>query len=146
MQNLFHRIHEWATRKPVGRFDDPVLGELVLNESSWQCSVDTRVGLIIMSVGGHNQPDERILDTARETVRHIDKFINRVADYLAWESKKEVWRPFADEINSLVIADVNYWWPRDPGAGMIFFKGPDECKLWHCDIDGSRFCGLTFDS
>ncbi|MEZ6145199.1 MAG: hypothetical protein R3B91_07145 [Planctomycetaceae bacterium] len=95
MQNLFHRIHEWATRKPVGRFDDPVLGELVLNESSWQCSVDTRVGLIIMSVGGHNQPDERILDTARETVRHIDKFINRVADYLAWESKKEVWRPFA---------------------------------------------------
>ena len=146
MRHFFHRIHEWATRNPALRIEDPVLGELVINESSWQCSVDTRNGPIMLSVGGRYEPDERPLRTARETVQQIDSFIDRVADYLKRESQQEIWQPFSDEINSLAISDVNYWWPRKPNAGMIFFRGPDECKLWHCDIDGQRFSGLAFDS
>ncbi len=146
MRNFFHCIHEWATRKPVSRYVDPMLGELVINESCWQCSIDTTGGHITLSIGGRNDPDEKLLETARETLQQIDNFVDRVSDYLSCESQEDTWRQFADEINSLTIADVNYWWPRKPETGMVFFRGPDECKLWHCDINGQQFSGLAFDS
>ena len=52
MRNILHRIHEWATRVPVARFHDSVLGELVLNESAWECSLPTNDGPITLMVGG----------------------------------------------------------------------------------------------
>lgn len=146
MFNVFRRLHEWATRRPVARLEDPVLGELVLYDSSWECRVETRTGPFTLSVGGRYEPDERLLETARETVLSVDNFVDRVAEYLASESRQENWQPFADEMKQLTVSEVSYSWPRNPDAGMIFFQGPDDCKLWHCDVEGARFSGLVFDS
>jgi hypothetical protein len=100
----------------------------------------------VLIVGGRYEPDKQLLGNAHETFQHIDAFIDRVAAYLKMEAEQKMWQYFADEINALTISDINYWWPRKPNAGMIFFRGPDDCKVWHCDIDGSRFFGLAFDS
>jgi hypothetical protein len=47
---VFHwltRIHEWAARDRVTRFVDPILGELVINETWWECRVGTPIGKAI---------------------------------------------------------------------------------------------------
>jgi hypothetical protein len=146
-RRLLHRIHEWATRNPVCRINDPILGELVINESSWwECMVLSKDGTIVLNVGGRYEPDEKLIETARETFMNIDMFIDKVTAYLKIESEQKLWGMHAQEINTLKIRDINYWWPRKPNAGMVFFNGPDEYKLWHCDIDGPRLYGLAFDS
>ena len=146
MRKLVQRFHEWATREPILAVDDAVLGELVYNENSWQCRVDSRAGRIVISIGGRYEPDQRILETGRETFQQIDRFIDRASDYLASETQRKCWQPFVGEIKSLRITDINYWWPHQPEAGMIYFAGPDECRLWHCDVDGANFSGLAFDT
>lgn len=82
----------------------------------------------------------------RSPLTWIDEFIDQVGEYLKVESQPAAWRQFADEIDSLTIQDVNYWWPKKPRAGMVFFNGPDEFRLWHRDIDANRLFGLAFDS
>lgn len=145
-KHLFHRIHEWATRDKVCCLSDPVLGELVLNDSSWECTVESNAGSIVVRVGGRYEPDEGLIATARQTYAKIDDFVLTVNNYLSAEAQADVWKPFANELLELSIADINYWWPEKPSAAMIFFRGTDECKLWHCDIDGEQLFGLTFDS
>lgn len=146
MRLLLHRILEWATRDRVARFCDPVLGELVINETWWECTVVSKRGPITLGVGGRYEPDEQLIETARRTCQHIDEFVDSVAAYLRHESEQPIWRRFAAEVRVQAIKDVYYWWPRKPAAGMIFFTGPDQCRLWHCDIDDGRLCGLAFDS
>ena len=146
MPHWLHWLQEWLTRDPVSQFNDPILGEIMLNESAWECAVNSPSGRITLRVGGRYEPDEALLESARQTFHNLPRFIDRVTDYLREESEHETWQEFAEEISALRINDVNYWWPRKPQVGMIFFKGPDECKIWHCDIDGSRLFGLAFDS
>ena len=146
MRGWFHRLHEWATREPVARVDDPVLGELVMQDSAWECTVSSASGPIILRVGGRYEPDPGLIETARSTCREIDCFIDRVTSYLRHEAQQAAWSQFAAELTSLTVHDINYWWPRQPHAGMVFFAGPDACRLWHCDIDGESFSGLAFDT
>ena len=140
------RIHEWATRNPVMRVDDPVLGELNYSESSWECRLNAAVGPIVLRIGGRYEPDPQLIATARDTAHRIEQIYSDAKAYLKTESEQPHWTPFADEINSLRIQDISYWWPKKPKSGMIFFEGPDECRLWHCDIDDGRLFGLVFDS
>lgn len=123
-----------------------MLGELILHDSSWECCVESKAGPVTLSIGGRYEPDEQLLKAARETARSIDEFVDRVDEYLASESQQENWQQFADEVQQLAIAEVSYSWPRNPEAGMIFFQGPDDCRLWHCDIEGPRLSGLVFDT
>lgn len=146
MFDWFRRLHEWATRNPVARINDPILGELVISDLSWECSVPSRVGPIILRVGGRYEPDPTLIETARRTFSRIDDFVDHVTHFLKTEAQNKAWSQFVDEINSLTIRDINFWWPKKPKAGMVFFAAPDECKLWHCDVNDDRCFGLTFDS
>ena len=53
---------------------------------------------------------------------------------------------YADEIRQLAIQDVCLFWPDRPDDGMIYFKGPDEFKVWRCDYVARKPQGLGFDS
>ena len=146
MPGWLHRLREWATRNPVSRVDDPVLGKLLINESYWECTVTSQSGPIVLGIGGRYEPDPALIETARATLSSIDAFVDSVTEYLQTESHQAAWEPLADEIRALTIHDINYWWPKRPRSGMICFNCPDECGLWRCDVDEGSFSGLTFDS
>ena len=149
MRKWLSRLHEWATRDRVGQFHDPVLGELLLDETDWGTTIESPTGPITIWVGGRYEPDERVLETARETVENRDEFLAGVRAFLHAESEKfntPKLRPLMDEVRALKVHDVNYWWPKHPRSGMIFFDGPDECRLWHCDIQDGELSSLVFDT
>jgi len=135
-----------TARDRVERFHDPVLGELVLTDLQWECTVTHQAGSIIFRIGGTHEPAPELVSAVCDIVNDIEAFTRRVTDYLRSEADQSRYAGEADEISSLKIQDVNFWWPDKPTAGMIFFEGPDEFRGWHCDIDGSRLYGLTFDS
>ena len=139
------RLHEWATRRPVYRVDDPVLGELVINETYWECTIAAESGPIVLGVGGRYEPDTALIESARNTFLRIDEFVGEVKAHLKAESEKG-WEPASEELNSLTISSVGYYWPKQPNSGLIFFDGPDECKAWRCEINGEQISGLTFDT
>lgn len=108
MPGWLHRLHEWATRNPVSRVDDPVLGQLLLNESYWECKVTSQSGPIVLGIGGRYEPDPALIETARATYSSIDAFVDRGMEYLQAESHQAAWEPLANEILSLTIRDINY--------------------------------------
>src|SRR5690349_14466292 len=131
MHQWLERLREWATRDKVTHYHDPCLGELLINETCWECTVASKSGPIILRVGGRYEPEPVVLTNAGATFERIDEFVGEVEAYLAIEAQNSLWRQFCDEIRSLRIHDVSFWWPRNPDSGMIFFDGPDECRLWH---------------
>lgn len=146
MFRWLHSLHEWATRNPVSQFNDSILGQLLIEDSWWERQVDSSSGPVVLRVGGRYEPDAALLATARTTFGRIDTFLAEVHEFLQAEAERPAQRKFAEEIRSLRVHDIAYWWPKTPQAGMIFFEGPDELKLWHCDIDSNRLSGLVFDS
>ena len=44
LRRFYQTIHEWITRVPIERQCDPVLGELVIEESWWECTVSVKAG------------------------------------------------------------------------------------------------------
>ena len=54
-------------------------------------------------------------------------------------------RPFVEEISRLEIEDVSLWRASTPASGMIYFKGPDQFRLWRCDYVEGKPRGLGFD-
>ncbi len=153
MGKWLSRLHEWATRDPVARFNDPVLGEFIICDTGWERTIDGPVGPIVLEVGGRYEPDPAILETARATAGRINEFNEEVKVFIKREIEAvpekvtgEEMELYREEVSALQITNISYWWPKRPTSGMIFFKGPDECKQWRCDIDNGELCNLNFDS
>ena len=128
---------------------DPVLGELRLSEDAdwWESSVTVEVKTVGFKIGGEGKPDARLVSHAHDIVRSFASFEKMIADFLAAEARDvKSLRYFSDEIRQLVIEDVCLFWPKRPNDGMVYFKGPDEFRLWRCDYVGRKPTGLGFDS
>jgi hypothetical protein len=41
---------------------------------------------------------------------------------------------------------VCLFWPERPNDGMLYFKGPDETRVWRSDYRNRLAEGLGFDS
>src|SRR5262245_36018124 len=84
---------------------------------------------------------------AQDIVRSLPEFEQSVSAFLAEEARsvKHLTR-FADEIRQLTIEDVCLFWPHRSDDGMIYFKGPDEFRVWRCDYVARKPQGLGFDS
>lgn len=146
MLRIFRQIGLWLTRDPVLHFRDEHLGEMTFQESWWECTLDGPDGDITLAVGGHNEPDPMLLERGRTIQEDLDSFLNRLQAYLAEESQTQFGKQCAEEIMSLKVSSINILSPSKPKLGMVYFDGPDELRLWHCDIDSDRFWGLTFDT
>jgi len=149
MPTWLKRLHEWATRDPVSRFDDPKLGELIICDTGRECSIEGPDGPILLEVGGRYEPDPAILETARATAGRIDEFTEEVKTFLQRQTEavsEKVSGPalemYRAEASALRMKSISSWWPKRPMSGMIFFEGPDECKQWRCDIDEGELCNL----
>lgn len=142
----FSRLKEWATRDPVGRADDDLLGPLILNEGCWESRLTIRGKPICFQIGGRYSPDPALIARARTMILSFDEFEAGVNAFLDTEASRDFWAPFAAEIRSLSIRDVCLFWPRRLDDGMVFFDGPDECRCWRCDLMGMKPTGLGYDS
>jgi hypothetical protein len=89
---------------------------------------------------GDAKPDATLI------VRSYAHFERAVQEFLAHEAANvKHLRPFAEEISQLEIEDVSLPRPATPTSGMIYFKGPDQYRLWRCDYVDCRPKFLGFD-
>ncbi len=98
-------------------------------------------------IGGKGKPDAQLLVHAHDIVHSFPEFEQKVSAFLADEAHNVKYlRRFADEIRQLQIEHVNLVWPKRPDDGMIYFKGPDQFRVWRCDYVARKPRGLGFDS
>lgn len=152
MRAFLHRIHEWATRSPVDRYEDPVLGEFIVCDMGWEITVEGPDGPITLAVGGRYEPDEALLGRLRAIAGDLEGFTKRVkafvedqGRYVAETLSEDDARAYQGELRALKIESITCVWPKSPTLIMIYFSGPDECKCWRCDQIGEEFSNLVFD-
>ena len=123
-----------------------VLGRLVPSADGdwWEATVPVGTGHVAFKIGGGPDPDPALLAHARDIVRSFPEFRERVAAFLAGEAGRL--GPLGDEVRRLEVEDVCLFWPARPDDGMIFFRGPDDGRVWRCDYLGREPTGLGFDS
>ncbi len=128
---------------------DPVLGELRLSENAqwWEGRVTIGNKTIGFKIGGKAKPDAALLAHAYDIVRSFPEFEQKVSAFLADEARTVRYlAKFTEEIRQLTIEDVCLFWPNRPDDGMIYFKGPDQFRVWRCDYVARKPQGLGFDS
>ena len=149
MLSFIKRIFSNPTADWPRSVNDPVLGELRHSDDADWWEGHTTVGsrTIGFKIGGEGKPDERLLTHAHDIVRALPQFEQLVSAFLADEARHVKYlASFGDEICKLSIDDVCLFWPDRPDDGMIYFKGPNELRLWRCDYVARKPLGLGFDS
>ncbi len=127
---------------------DTVLGNLLLSEKGkwWDGSVRVGEYVVGFKIGGSGGPDGRLLEHAHDIVHSFINFRTGVREFLEKEaSQVKHLKPFAEEIRQLEIEDVCLFWPKRPHDGMIYFRGPDQYRIWRCDYVDREPRGLGFD-
>ena len=149
MLSFIKKIFSDPTAGWPGIVIDSILGELRLSDNARWWEGRTIVGgrMVVFRIGGEGKPDARLIAHAHDIVRSLPEFEQSVSAFLADEgSQHPHLTQFADEIRQLTIEDVCLFWPDRPDDGMIFFKGPDEFRVWRCDYVARKPRGLGFDS
>ena len=125
-------------------FEDAVLGKMCFSRGGqWEARViiaDKQIGFVI---AGHSRPNSALLSHARDIVEKFADFEREISEFLAREQNEL--RMIADEISLLKIDEVRLCWPERPDDGMIYFRGPEETRVWRCDYIGRKPQGLGFD-
>ena len=127
-------------------FNDPVLGELILSDDGdwWECTVSATTPAIQFQVGGASEPAPQLLAHAHDIVRGLPGFRDAVAAFVEAEATAQPMA--AGEIRQLQLESVFLPWPDRPNDGMLYFRGPDEFRVWRCDYVDRRPIHLGFDS
>ena len=146
LRQLLNRIYKWLTKKPAYEVDDPVLGRLTFEENSWQGSFPTEYGELRLSVGGYYEPDKNLIQSARKVYENLDSFLMKTHEYLKYEAEKSTSYEFREEVIQQKISDICFTCPDSPGTAMVFFDGPDNYHVWHCEYVNSEFRNLTYDT
>ena len=145
---LFDKLKTVAPPTPIASLGHPILGELVYDDEveAWRVSVNTPAGPLPFLLYGDSEPGAAVLEKAKEMVRSSAMFLERVAAFLQAEAR--VQKASAGEIQQLELQDVSLFPAKGSGpvTGMVYFKGPDEYRVWRCDFDGDRLHHLGFDS
>lgn len=124
---------------------DSVLGTLRWSDDDqmWEAIAsvgDSKIGFFI---AGDSVPSSALIAHAHGIVRTLPEFQRMVTAFLADEATRL--KAGADEIRQLSIEHVCLMWPDRPDDGMIYFRGPDEHRVWRCDYVAHKPTGLGFD-
>jgi hypothetical protein len=149
MLSFIKRIFSDRTADWPRSVTDSVLGELRLSDDAewWEGRITIGSRTVGFQIGGEGKPDTRLIAHAHDIVRSLPEFEHSVLTFLADEARtaKHLAR-FAEEIRQLTLESVCLFWPDRPDDGMIYFKGPDEFRVWRCDYVARKPQGLGFDS
>jgi hypothetical protein len=120
---------------------DPVLGPISPVDAAPEWFVQVPGSDVTISIAGVAEPRQDMLAHAREIVGSFAEFRRRIAQFLQEQARTmPAWAP---EIAQLELETIYLW---APDAGMIYFRGPDEYRVWRCDYAGGLPVGLGFDS
>jgi hypothetical protein len=101
----------------------------------------------VFGIEGRVDPDAALLRHAADVLNSKDEFMSRVKTFLTEELETKTYlTPLREEIESLDIERVCLFWSNMPNDGMIFFKSPQDERLWRCDYILRLPKGLGFDS
>src|SRR5262245_44688883 len=137
LRSLFGSRHP-----PRQSFNDPVLGELKPGETGWTVNLTKGPDSFGFTIGGANEPDDRLLAHARDILNDYESFKKAVRECVECES-----RDYPEEVKAelarLEIDNICLFWPARPDDGMIFFRGSEnDVGLWRCDYIDRRPTGL----
>ena len=129
----------------VAEATHPTLGTLSYDRDSesWGKRIKVIDQELRLSVGGESEPDPTLLEQAALLEARFPALIGSLATFLEREAAKAP--EFETEIGSLKLNDVAIWWPKQPEAVMIWFKGPSEDRIWHCSYTNGALNDLVFD-
>jgi hypothetical protein len=146
MNGLLARIFG-PKRQPVAVVEHPTLGRLDYDRESevWRQAVQSGALSFRLSVGGEGEPDPQLLQAALRVKADLPSIISALSGFLAEQAQAAEMVQLADEIRALIVEEVGVWWPKEPDSVMIWFKGPSEDRVWHCDYRSGRLSGLAFD-
>jgi hypothetical protein len=96
-----------------------------------------------LSVGGESEPDPTLLEQAAILEARLPVLIGNLATFLERDAARAP--EFESEIRSLKVDDVAVWWPKEPEAVMIWFKGPSQERIWHCGYTNGELSDLVYD-
>ncbi|MEI9896028.1 MAG: hypothetical protein WDN28_19700 [Chthoniobacter sp.] len=144
---FWHRKPRSVNRHVDGKrsVSDSVLGELLLSDDDdyWESTVAIDGKPLQFQLSGDPQPSPAVLSHAHDIVRDFADFSRTMSEFL--ESEAERCGGAAHEIRQLVLESVCLCWPQRPDDGMLYFKGPDEYRLWRCNYINRKPQGLGFD-
>ena len=141
LKRLLHgRSADWTPE-----VEDPVLGTLKLaqGEDWWDATVAIDGQALVFHIGGSGVPDPALVSRAHEIYRDFPAFQRRVMALLAQEAARDA--AWAAEIGALRIESIMLGAAKRPEDGMVYFTGPDEDRLWRCDLVAGEPKFLGFD-
>ena len=132
-------------RQPVQEVDHPILGTLSYDRESesWGKRMTLADQELRFSVSGEFEPDPVLLEQAATLQAKLPRLLADLPAFLEHEAIQA--RELATEIRSLKIEDVAVWWPKQPEAVMIWFKGPSDERTWHCSYANGKLDALVYD-
>jgi hypothetical protein len=124
----------------------PILGLLEFDPEEEAWVVTTAVGpdQVRVLIGGDREPDPQLVDSAARLVSDSESFVKNISRFL--EQQAEARPESSREIRGLRVAAVCFYWPDRRNTAMVFFAGPHESKVWHCDYLDGNPSSLAFDS
>ncbi len=127
---------------------DPQLGALTRNVKAqcWEAVVPRGDRHVRYVIEGTDQPDPRLLASARTLLADFDTLERQVAEYIASEARRPSEDPeIVAEIVALRISAVKLWSIDQPDLAIIDFDGPDEERYWSCIWERGELSDLDFD-
>lgn len=146
---MFQGFKEILFGKPrppkVKEFTHPELGKLILNDEvdCWEVKVQKDGDTFEFGIEGEQTPDPALIQHAMDILNDYPRFKDMVNEFLQSETRNL--KHFEQEIKQLTIDQVFLCRPDRPNDGMIYFKGPDEFRLWRCDYVSRKPKDLGFD-
>ena len=127
---------------------DPRLGAMTRDAKAgcWTAVPAATPG-VEFQVDGEEEPDERLVNEARDVTIRFDALKAQVADFVAEQARIEATTDAerAAEIAALRISRIVFLRDRSPGSFLIEFEGPDEETFWQCEYADGRPDALDFD-
>ena len=132
-------------RQPIPEVVHPVLGTLSYDAKSenWGKSVTLGGQELRLSVSGDFEPSPSLLEQAALLQAQLPGLVANLAAFL--ENEAIQLPELAGEIRSLKLEDVAVWWPKQPEAVMVWFKGPSQERIWHCSFTNRKLSDLVYD-
>lgn len=133
---------EQSVRLPI---HDEILGDVTYNPKlkHWEVRIQSSVKIIDLVMAGDQAPDPKLIAHARDISKSISGFEKMLLDFLGIEAANST--DEGDEIRALELEEIALHWPDRPEDGMIYFKGPDEIKMWRCDYVDRKPRNLGWD-
>jgi hypothetical protein len=132
-------------RQPVQQAEHPILGTLSYDpeSESWGKRITFADQQLRLSVSGEFEPDLALLEQAASLQAELPALVAKLPAFLEHEAVQAP--EFAMEIRSLKLEDIAVWWPKQPEAVMIWFKGPSQERMWHCSYTSGELNALVYD-